>query len=216
MGEGIYSRIHALIFEVRVVSKSFRTFQFTDSWECDWRWGNRHPCISLFQSTHSRRVRRKPVLDCVTSELFQSTHSRRVRLCYAINFVYACRFQSNHSRRVRLDPAIPINSCAFDFNPRTHEECDAVLISRTRRNLISIHALTKSATLTVKKYGPLRSISIHALTKSATVMRLRGTDAPGISIHALTKSATVLSSPTHSQQSISIHALTKSATLPWA
>src|SRR5699024_7798159 len=78
-----------------------------------------------------------------------------------------------------------------DFNPRTHEECDIINLqsstgggkfqsthSRGVRHFsccwcygcwcISIHALTRSATLALFFYHKLGDISIHALTRSAT------------------------------------------------
>ena len=58
----------------------------------------------------------------------------------------------------------------INFNPRTHKECDLFVDGVAGvGDSISIHALTRSATLTM---GFLRvfvaSISIHALTRSAT------------------------------------------------
>ena len=58
--------------------------------------------------------------------------------------------------------------CTY-FNPRTHKECDlkslAISLSNTS---ISIHALTKSATRHELYFEDCNNISIHALTKSAT------------------------------------------------
>ena len=36
-------------------------------------------------------------------------------------------FQSTHSRRVRLT-VFPTNNISGSFNPRTHEECDSLLV----------------------------------------------------------------------------------------
>ena len=78
--------------------------------------------------------------------LFQSTHSRRVRLRLLGRRFRECRFQSTHSRRVRLFPCI-------------RHRCISV---------VSIHALTKSATVISVKRRTHPLVSIHALTKSAT------------------------------------------------
>ena len=57
------------------------------------------------------------------TERFQSTHSRRVRRRIPGRLPVGGMFQSTHSRRVRLI----INQLIYvdmSFNPRTHEECD--------------------------------------------------------------------------------------------
>ena len=82
-----------------------------------------------------------------TSFLFQSTHSRGVRHFWYCNACFRFRFQSTHSRGVRLTPSYPCLSSA-DFNPRTHEECDGTSTNNAAfSNNISIHALTRSATI---------------------------------------------------------------------
>ena len=55
-------------------------------------------------------------------------------------------FQSTHSRRVRPSPSTFIDFLD-SFNPRTHEECDDVFVINVMGENVSIHALTKSATL---------------------------------------------------------------------
>ena len=78
------------------------------------------------------------------------------------------------------------------FNPRTHEECDFPCIRHRCISVVSIHALTKSATWTYvgipafesfnprtheecdrfpSFLSPVFNVSIHALTKSATNSR---------------------------------------------
>ena len=121
----------------------------------------------LFQSTHSRRVRLFqleviPILHQVSIHaltksatirgalptdliMFQSTHSRRVRPLRMSLISNTWKFQSTHSRRVRLYVRIR-NTHKSGFNPRTHEECDAVVPYLTDKTEVSIHALTKSAT----------------------------------------------------------------------
>ena len=77
-------------------------------------------------------------------------------------------FQSTHSRRVR--PSI-------------------VILDEAVR-LVSIHALTKSATLLLIYALIMLFVSIHALTKSATICFVLDCPVYRVSIHALTKSAT--------------------------
>ena len=58
---------------------------------------------------------------------------------------------------------------SYDFNPRTHEECDVANTSYVLNSKpISIHALTRSATIGIFVIQSNRTISIHALTRSAT------------------------------------------------
>ena len=78
--------------------------------------------------------------------------------------------------------------------------------------MISIHALTKSATTHTCDVCAHLDISIHALTKSATDTGALRKAWAVISIHALTKSATVSVPYLQGIDDISIHALTKSAT----
>ncbi len=56
--------------------------------------------------------------------------------------------------------------------------------------VISIHALTRSATTRIISDDILFNISIHALTRSATLANRGVVMSETISIHALTKSAT--------------------------
>ena len=123
------------------------------------------------------------------------------------------QFQSTHSRRVRRNTSLStsISSC---FNPRTHEECDLQHHCPMKQLVVvSIHALTKSATKACCWFAINDPVSIHALTKSATaclrhirsVLRMfQSTHSrrvrllfllcslfpKWVSIHALTKSAT--------------------------
>ncbi|EES74007.1 hypothetical protein POTG_01057 [Paenibacillus sp. oral taxon 786 str. D14] len=57
---------------------------------------------------------------------------------------------------------------------------------------ISIHALTRSATIKGEGKDEGGNISIHALTRSATIGGVDTDVITGISIHALTRSATQL------------------------
>ena len=78
-------------------------------------------------------------------------------------------FQSTHSRGVR--PAGGwIQSSQRSFNPRTHEECDTGKFLQPTIQIVSIHALTRSATLIDQIYHLPFHVSIHALTRSATTL----------------------------------------------
>ena len=120
-------------------------------------------------------------------------------------------FQSTHSRGVRHRQNQSL-LCHHCFNPRTHEECDVTVPSVIAHFIVSIHALTRSATLIhLTIFVPVR-VSIHALTRSATdqksmickIREFQSTHSRGVrrvkflyfsislfvSIHALTRSAT--------------------------
>ena len=142
-------------------------------------------------------------------------------------------FQSTHSRGVRLSVAI-VTYHLICFNPRTHEECDFdAETSALEKRLVSIHALTRSATCVrntphflalfqsthsrgVRRSGQttelILSVSIHALTRSATADVLEHAAFTEVSIHALTRSATLFLKPMEPHKVVSIHALTRSAT----
>ena len=106
------------------------------------------------------------------------------------------------------------NSICIYFNPRTHEECDAGGLSNclTGNGFQSTHSRGVRHDVTLQATGDA-VISIHALTRSATLTEsLKSLDLI-ISIHALTRSATTAGQGGHVIIKISIHALTRSATL---
>ena len=120
-------------------------------------------------------------------------------------------FQSTHSRGVRQNVLMLFteNLC---FNPRTHEECDRLHGCSYLSGSVSIHALTRSATVfTDPPYG-MKKVSIHALTRSATKSDAVWFACTVVSIHALTRSATCIAPLELSTYFVSIHALTRSAT----
>ena len=80
-------------------------------------------------------------------------------------------FQSTHSRGVRLYHCDYYVALA-GFNPRTHEECDNFFSLNHKTGTVSIHALTRSATLERTDAMWAQNVSIHALTRSATVLLL--------------------------------------------
>ena len=142
----------------------------------------------------------------------------------------------NSRTHVECDSLVPSNvPDTRDFNSRTHVECDMLLVNNWKRNGISTHALTWSATVEQEAKEILFEISTHALTWSATHRFVQpGLPFRSISTHALTWSATTrqshsiatgadFNSRTHVEcdnhcfsqphiQEISTHALTWSAT----
>ena len=121
------------------------------------------------------------------------------------------RFQLTHSRGVRL--SIPnFDKEIFNFNSRTHVECDYNQRRTVQLNYISTHALTWSATVIghIRQANPF--ISTHALTWSATDSFMPLRTPVSISTHALTWSATFQSDSAFDRIDISTHALTWSAT----
>ena len=169
--------------------------------------------IVWFQSTHSQRVRQIIVFCSLFIEKFQSTHSQRVRLKNLIINTQVILFQSTHSQRVRLQysncsiiyPCISIHALtksateinfkphSFNvyFNPRTHKECDPLLLVNVASLTIFQSTHSQRVRLLMHRiYLDTWIISIHALTKSATRWTSWDGNASVISIHALTKSAT--------------------------
>jgi len=104
--------------------------------------------LQLFQSTHSQGVRPTILHAAKTVLSFQSTHSQGVRPIFPTRFLKNFLFQSTHSQGVR--PNFPINAVPsakisihaltrsatffmghnkskyYNFNPRTHKECDCL------------------------------------------------------------------------------------------
>ena len=76
------------------------------------------------------------------------------------------------------------------FNPRTHEGCDIIWIVILIREIISIHAPTRGATVQVLDDAALIQISIHAPTRGATWLPMQANPEYEISIHAPTRGAT--------------------------
>ena len=165
----------------------------------------------MFQSTHSRRVRPRTLRPFLSLSCFNPrTHEE-------------CDYV-RHSTRYR-------KGC---FNPRTHEECDFKLGKTCKVCRVSIHALTKSATI---RPAMLFVSLLFQSTHSRRVRRLTSSTVSAyesfnprtheecdeimqevskklsVSIHALTKSATKTWYDYNQGLIVSIHALTKSATL---
>ena len=133
-------------------------------------YGTTLPTTSIrFQSTHPRRVRRTVTDQYIAAMEFQSTHPRRVRPVIAlVAHLSKVKFQSTHPRRVRPQHRTPpphsysvsihaptkgatsnttnAVSVTIGFNPRTHEGCDGINLTRPAVISVSIHAPTKGAT----------------------------------------------------------------------
>ena len=122
-------------------------------------------------------------------------------------------FQSTHSRGVRREQWASDVADLQDFNPRTHEECDdrPALEKLIRDVFQSTHSRgVRLADHCLRRIAVI--ISIHALTRSATEQHFALDHNWSISIHALTRSATKSVRFVVTSTSISIHALTRSAT----
>ena len=167
---------------------------------------------SMFQSTHSRGVRHFFFLCAFGFELFQSTHSRGVRLWSDTNFRTSYLFQSTHSRGVRHHLTTLFSSM-----------------------IVSIHALTRSATFNLSKmcvcfcrfqsthsrgvrldfFCPVFCFYICFNPRTHEECDDWGCGCQrrlSVSIHALTRSATHRPCCFRFPQFVSIHALTRSAT----
>ena len=101
---------------------------------------------------------------------------------------------------------------AENFNPRPRKEGDINYNLFNWFKVISIHALAKRATTSLKTAVSARYISIHALAKRATVHCSNSCNKGKISIHALAKRATRQTICLSGRYNISIHALAKRAT----
>ena len=214
--------------KLRLVSIHALTRSATQFYDCNQLQG-------AFQSTHSRGVRRIGQLVAVCSSEFQSTHSRGVRHpSWPLPEPYLL-FQSTHSRGVRQFPCgISIIICLFQS---THSRGVRRIpkSASAAQKIVSIHALTRSATYVIGECFKIKLVSIHALTRSATTFRQRITlllrkfqsthsrgvrrsargrkqHASSVSIHALTRSATGKMINNNIVIKVSIHALTRSAT----
>ena len=146
----------------------------------------------LFQSTHSRGVRRYVMRDTSIETMFQSTHSRGVRPCAEKFFRNTKGF--NPRTHEECDKPFNAGKCGvLRFNPRTHEECDPRSTTRrtSDRSFQSTHSRGVRQILS-KKVHDLYNVSIHALTRSATMINSPTGGALLVSIHALTRSATIL------------------------
>ena len=97
---------------------------------------------------------------------------------------------STHALTWSATPDQFAESYKWNFNSRTHVECDWILRIPTCGKSISTHALTWSATCGNRFQQRRKGISTHALTWSATIDRMKRQDARQISTHALTWSAT--------------------------
>ena len=84
----------------------------------------------------------------------------------------SCLFQSTTHEECDLG-SLGFTELIVCFNPRTHEECDQRNKNDASASLVSIHALTRSATLHSRGMQGDKKVSIHALTRSATQIPLQ-------------------------------------------
>ena len=115
--------------------------------ECDYANGHCRPFRPHFNPRTHEECDDCDSFHAAPPFLFQSTHSRGVRLQTAASLNGRWKFQSTHSRGVRPGASATNPPAFLDFNPRTHEECDGSLVGVAAIDIISIHALTRSATM---------------------------------------------------------------------
>ena len=167
---------------------------------------------------------------------FQSTLPRGERPFTAALSSLFLRFQSTLPRGERPRSNIITGCSLCNFNPRSHEGSDAQSEILRQKNIISIHAPTRGATILVTFMEYPDGISIHAPTRGATLREWNDGQYTGnfnprshegsddkllssglycidISIHAPTRGATVDHAVVHKQYKISIHAPTRGATI---
>ena len=107
--------------------------------------------LTVFQSTHPRRVWLMITPCCVIYSSFQSTHPRRVWHVIQQTIWKKYQFQSTHPRRVW--PAVPAAGHLYaGFNPHTHAGCDHRQGLPPVKNMVSIHTPTQGVTLYLITY----------------------------------------------------------------
>ena len=133
---------------------------------------------STFQSTHSRGVRPDQDSTSVISLGFQSTHSRGVRHLEPIFYSEVLKYFNPRTHEECDNTFLSIGEPKCYFNPRTHEECDGI-----GKGTLPTHAKFQSTHsrgvrhLNLPHYKDWYIISIHALTRSATLQNTQtGTD----------------------------------------
>ena len=187
-----------------------------------------------FQSTHPRRVRRRPFSGSLRRasfnprtragcdsgwepttpgwRWFQSTHPRRVRPSHCAAGRPWPAFQSTHPRRVRLGS--PVLNCAPHkcFNPRTRAGCDLSPAVAGCPCSVSIHAPAQGATLQGRR-PMVGSSRFNPRTRAGCDPHLSDTQQIGqVSIHAPAQGATPSRDGVSMSAPVSIHAPAQGAT----
>ncbi len=188
----------------------------------------------LFQSTHSRGVRRS-CLQRIDTTYWVSIHALTRSATGPAEGEDGGNIVSIHALTRSATYGCSHSFCPeSSFNPRTHEECDDHKQSLRDIRQVSIHALTRSATLPgVHHHSGHGSFNPRTHEECDCIARQR-TLSGKVSIHALTRSATFgrvchtiflscFNPRTHEEcdltvtaegdgEDVSIHALTRSAT----
>ena len=126
--------------------------------------------------------------------LFQSTPSRGGRLPIHQFSALIPKFQSTPSRGGRLDKlGLTPRSAAVSIHALTRRATLSFSVLQLRI-AVSIHALTRRATQLVRIHRTKRNVSIHALTRRATYPCCLSSCYIIVSIHALTRRATIFAS----------------------
>ena len=108
-----------------------------------------HTCT--FQSTHPRRVRPSALDKKFWLLPFQSTHPRRVRPVENIEELANRNISIHAPAKGATNKKIYILEEYVNFNPRTREGCDKMILTINNKNYISIHAPAKGATRVFRK-----------------------------------------------------------------
>ena len=125
---------------------------------------------------------------------------------------YVC-FNFNPRSHEESDKTQQVKGFSYkNFNPRSHEESDQRLSFLLSKLKISIHALTKRATITAIPTIHFLVISIHALTKRATKESTDNNDDKVFQSTLSRRERQVIPNFPTQLKKISIHALTKRAT----
>ena len=122
---------------------------------------------------------------------FQSTHPHGVRLICFLS-VFPRKRCFNPRTHTGCDfPLFNWDKSKKGFNPRTHTGCDLKEhISINRIRIVSIHAPTRGATVSLSLAKATKQVSIHAPTRGATPLRKANIQGNQVSIHAPTRGAT--------------------------
>ena len=122
-----------------------------------------------FQSTHSRGVRLIRICTYDTAADV-SIHALTRSATIYVNLFWMRYVSFNPRTHEECDCTdLTLALGLAGFNPRTHEECDLPGDRRSSRKTVSIHALTRSATMFQRIDQRFAQVSIHALTRSATM-----------------------------------------------
>ena len=144
---------------------------------------------------------------------FQSTHPRGVRHDLVKDDEPAQQVSIHAPTRGATKCGMAIAARTFSFNPRTHEGCDTVDLTRAEEENLFQSTHPRGVRLD-NSLGSVATfyVSIHAPTRGATGRRDCEPYSPTVSIHAPTRGATECVQHSVYKKAVSIHAPTRGAT----